>query len=193
MATVALLLAGSVFGAGCGSNPQSPGATAKLAEPAIPADIQSAASSLLGSETSVLLFGDLAKNGKREFLAANVVPKTPKTTTVGTIVTRAVIAEEDGGKWTEVLRCDEHLKNPNGFLGLTPLQPVNGWRVQYEQPPGKALTVYFTPLQVNGDAHVLPIAVRYNPAIKRYQSLDRNYEQFLRESVSLDIARSSLR
>src|SRR5256886_13649428 len=44
-----------------------------------------------------LVFGDLAKNGKQEFLAANVVPKTPTNNLPGTIVTRVVVAENTDG------------------------------------------------------------------------------------------------
>lgn len=183
--------------AGCGAQELAPATTAqaeaKPAEPAVPEDVQGAAQALLGSETQVLVFGDLAKTGKQQFLAANVVPKTPTNNAPGTIVTRAVIAQNIDGKWMELLRCDEYLKNEKGFLGLTPLSGVNGWRVQYEQDPEKGLQVYFTPLKANGSAHVLPIGVRWNPATKRYQSLDRTYEHFLLEASSLENARSMLR
>ena len=180
---------------GCGTDATKPEAKAeaKPAAPAVPDEIQSAAESLLGKETQVLLFGDLAKNGKQEFLAANVVPKTPTNNLPGTIVTRAVVAEKDDGKWSEVLRCDEHLKNQKGFLGLTPLTSVTGWRLQYEQSADKGLALYFTPLKGVTDSHVLPIGVRWNPETKRYQSLDRTYEHFLLESPSIDTARSTLR
>jgi len=180
---------------GCGAEAPKPApqAETKPAEPAIPEEIQAAAKALLGSEAQVLVFGDLAKNGKQQFLAANVVPKTPTNNLPGTIVTRAVVAENDDGKWVEVLRCDEHLKNPKGYLGLTPLVPVTGWRLQYEQSPEKGLQLYFTPLKGTTDSHVLPIGVRWNPATKRYQSLDRTYEHFLLESPSLQDARSILR
>jgi hypothetical protein len=151
----------------------------------VPEDIQSAAQSLLGVETQVLLFGDLAKTGKQQFLAANVVPKTPKNNLPGTIVTRAVIAENQDGQWGEIFRGDEYLKNAHGYLGLTPLSQVTGWRVQYEQDPVTGLQLYFTPLSGTGDAHVIPIGVRWNPATKRYQSLDRTYEHFLLEAPSL--------
>jgi len=193
-------LAAAVFGslgAGCGTEaPKStsePAAQAKPAEPAIPDDIQDAAKHLLGSDAQVLLVGDLAKNGKRQFLAANVVPKTPKNNMPGTVVTRAVVAQDDDGKWTELLRVDEHLKNQKGYLGLTPLDSINGWRLQYEQNSEKGLQLYFTPLKVNGDTHVLPVGVRWNPATKRYQSLDASYEHFLKESTSLQDVRSTLR
>lgn len=188
-------LALAIFLGGCGADAPKPAAQAdtKPAVPAIPEEIQSAAQSLLGSEAQVLLFGDLAKNGKQEFLAANVVPKTPTNNLPGTIVTRAVVVENNEGKWAEVLRCDEHLKNQKGFLGLTPLTSVTGWRLQYEQSEDKGLALYFTPLKGVTDLHVLPIGVRWNPATKRYQSLDRTYEHFLLESPSLEAPRSTVR
>jgi hypothetical protein len=185
----------AVFLGGCGADAPSPApaAEAKPAEPAVPEDMQAAAKAMLGSDSQVLAFGDLAKNGKQEFLAANVVPKTPTNNLPGTIVTRVVVAEENDGKWAELLRCDEHLKNQKGYLGLTPLVPVTGWRLQYEQNTDKGLQLYFTPLKGAVDSHVLPIGVRWNPATKRYQSLDRTYEHFLLESPSLQDVRSTLR
>ena len=185
----------AILVAGCGQEP-TPNPTAEQAKPAAPAvpeEIQAAAQTLLGKETQVLVFGDLAKTGKQQFLAANVVPKTPKNDAPGTIVTRAVIAENSDGKWAEVLRCDEHLKNPRGYLALTPISGVNGWRVQYEQDPVKGIQLYFTPLKIAGETHVLPIGIGWNPATKRYQSLDRTYEHFLLESSALETPRSRLR
>jgi hypothetical protein len=184
---------------GCGSDaptskPDPAAAAPKPAEPAVPDEMQAGASSLLGTETQVLVFGDLAKNGKQQFLAANVIPKTPKNNLPGTIVTRAIIAENQDGQWAEIFRCDEHLKNSKGYLGLTPLASVTGWRLQFEQDPTKGLTLYLTPLKGTDDPHVLPIGVRYNPATKRYQSLDRAYEHFLLESpVMSGTPRSTLR
>lgn len=184
---------------GCGQESPTPkqvtpAAEATPAPPAIPEDIQNAANGLLGTETQVLLVGDLAKTGDQQFLAANVVPKTPKNNDPGTVVTRLVVAENKDGKWSEILRCDEHLKNSKGYLGLTPLNPITGWRLQYEQDPQKGLQLYLTPIKGTGDAHVLPIGVRWNPKTKRYQSLDRTYENFLLESPTLNgTARSTLR
>jgi hypothetical protein len=197
---VALMAMGfGSLGVGCGTeapkptSTSEPAAQAKPAEPVIPEDIQDAAKHFLGSDAQVLLVGDLAKNGKRQFLAANVVPKTPKNNIPGTVVTRAIVAQDDDGKWTELLRVDEHLKNPKGYLGGTPLDSINGWRLQYEQNPEKGLQLYFTPLKVNGDTHVLPVGVRWNPATNRYQSMDASYEHFLKESTSLQNMRSTLR
>ena len=180
---------------GCGTEAPKPTAQAdtKPTEPAVPEEVDLAAKAMLGSGTQVLLFGDLAKNGKQEVLAANVVPKTPTNNLPGTIVTRAVVAENTDGKWEEVLRCDEHLKNQKGFLALTPLTAVTGWRLQFEVNDQKGLQLYFTPLKGALDTHILPIGVRFNPETKRYQSLDRNYEHFLLESPSLQAPRSNLR
>jgi hypothetical protein len=191
----AMLVSLVALAGGCGSDAPKPAAQVetKPAEPVIPEEIQAAAKTLLGSESQVLAFGDLAKNGKQAFLAANVVPKTPTNNLPGTIVTRAVVAENTDGKWAEVLRCDEHLKNQRGFLALTPLSQVTGWRVQFEQSDMKGLELYFTPIKGTIDSHVLPIGVRWNPATKRYQSLDRNYEHFLLEAAALEDARSVLR
>lgn len=185
-----------IVSAGCDTAPpakQEEPASAKPAEPAVPADIQAAADATLGSEAKVLVYGDLAKTGKQQVLVANVVPKTPKENITGTIITRAVIAENDNGKWSEVFRCDEHLKNAKGYLGMTPLEPVTGWRIQYEQDEVRGLILYLTPVTGIDDKHVLPIGVRWNPKVKRYQSLDRNYEQFLSEAPSLTTTRSQLK
>ena len=190
---LALGFAAACLFAGCAdSTPEKPAAQEKPAL-TVPDDVQSAADSLLGKETTVLLFGDLAKTGKQELLAANVVPKSTKNNLPGTIVTRAVVAENDKGQWTEILRCDEHLKNSKGFLPGTPIGGVTGWRLAYEQDPEKGLALYFTPLKGAVDTHTLPIGIRWNPDTKRYQSLDRSYEHFLNEAASLSTAHSNLR
>ena len=165
-----------VLAAGCGQEPPTQSAqqeTAKPAEPAVPQEIQDAADSLLGSDTQVLLFGDLAKNGENQFLAANILPKTPKNQIPGTIVTRAAIAEKEGDNWKEIFSCDEHLKNQEGYLGMTPLEPITGWRLQYEQDPKKGLLLFFTPVKGNEDVQEKPIGEAWNQETKRYQTHHR--------------------
>jgi hypothetical protein len=188
-----LMLSTVLYGCGTDASKPTPQTEAKPAVPAVPEEITAAARKLLGSETQVLLFGDLAKNGKQQFLAANVVPKTPTNNLPGTIITRAVVVENTDGKWSEIFRCDEHLKNTNGFLGGSPFASVTGWRLQYEQSDMKGLELYITPLKGTGDSHPFPIGVRWNPETKRYQSLDRNYEHFLLEASTLENPRSRLR
>jgi hypothetical protein len=182
--------------AGCGQDNPLPkaAAEAKPAELSVSEEVQSAADALLGKDTTVMVVGDLAKNGKQEFLAANVVPKTPKNNNIpGTVVTRAVVAENQDGKWMEIFRCDEYLKNAKGYLPGTPLSGITGWRLAYDQDPEKGMALYFTPLKGTTETHQLPIGIRWNPATKRYQSLDRSYEHFFMEAPSLQNARSSLR
>jgi len=190
-----LVVLGGLLLASCGSEAPKPAPEAekKPAEPAIPEDVQNAADTLLGSGTQVLLNGDLAKNGTQQMLAANVVPNTPKSTVAGTVVTRAVIAEQENGKWTELFRADEYLKNQKGYLALTPLQAVTGWKLQYENSPEKGMSLYFTPIAKGVAEKTLPIAVRWNPATKRYQSMDMSYQHFLNESPSIGSPRSALR
>ena len=80
---ILLSIATLILLSGCGITPapksEEP-VVSKPAEPAIPADIQSAADATLGAEAKVLVYGDLAKNGRQQVLVANVVPKTPGTT-----------------------------------------------------------------------------------------------------------------
>lgn len=193
---LALLSAALVSSCGSGApeRPAAPQAETKPAAPAIPPEIEAVGREFLGSEATVLAFGDLAKTGSQQVLAANVVPRTPANASLpGPIIARATIAENVGGTWKEIFRCDEHLKNSKGYLGRTPLGSVTGWRIQFEQDPQKGLQLYFTPLGQGPGSHVLPIGVRWNPAVKRYQSLDPSYEHFFNESASLDTPRSSLR
>jgi hypothetical protein len=176
------------------ATPASPGAPPSApAAPAVPDDIQKAAETALGSETEVLLYGDLAKNGSRQILAVNRMKGTPQAAMPGTVITRGVVLENIGGTWKEILRCDEHLENPKGFLGNIPLAPVNGWRVQYEQDNDKGLLLYFTPAANPKGARALPVEVRWNAKVKRYQSMDRNFENFLYELPALETPESQVR
>jgi hypothetical protein len=176
------------------ATPALPGAAPSTpAAPAVPDDVQKAAETALGSETEVLLFGDLAKNGSRQILAVNRAKSTPQMTLPGTVITRGVILQNVGGTWKEILRCDEHLENPKGFLGNIPLAPVNGWRLQYEQDDAKGLLLYFTPAADPKGARMLPVEVRWNTKVKRYQSMDRNFENFLYELPALETPESQVR
>jgi hypothetical protein len=185
--------------AACGGTSPSapqPGATASPASsagPAVPDEIQKAAEQSLGSETDVLLFGDLSKDGQRQVLAVNKVKALPPGVARGNAITRAVILEKDGNTWKEVLRCDEHLENPKGFLGGTPLAAVNGWRMQAEQDPEKGLLLYFTPLAAPKGGYAVPVEVRWNSKVKRYQSMNRSFQNFLNELPALETPESQVR
>ena len=167
--------------------PAQPAEAAKPAAPAIPPDIEQVAENALGSEAEVLVYGDLALTGKQQILVINRLKKTPDNKAPGTILTRATIVEDDGGTWKQVFLCDEHLKNTKGFLGATPLAPVPAWRLQFEQHEDKGLVMYFTPLDKPAGGYQQTIGIRWNPKVKRYQSLDRNFDQFLGEAPELEI------
>jgi hypothetical protein len=202
MKTIALIAvtAAALTIPSCGSSPPAPAPAKSEAvaptppAPAIPADVQKAAELALGSETEVLAFGDLSKTGPQQVLAVNRLKAPPQGVAPGTLVTRAVIIENDGGTWKQIFLCDEHLKNAKGFLGGSPLAPVNGWRLQYEQHE-KGLEMYFTPIaSPKGEGgHVLPVGIRWNPKVKRYQSLDRSFENFLGELPTLETPESQIR
>jgi hypothetical protein len=199
MKKIALIAAVCTMAAACMSCSGSTSAPAKKeaaaaapAAPAIPPDIQAAADAALGADTEVLVFGDLAKNGHQQILAVNRVKSTPETAIAGIAAMRVAVIENEGSTWKEIFRCDGHLKNAHGFMGGTPLSPVGGWRLQYEQNPQKGLQMYFTPIAKPVGGYIQTIGVRWNPQVKRYQSLDRNYDQFLGEVPALDTPQSQL-
>lgn len=201
MKTIALIAATTIAALVCASCSNSTSSTPSVktetaakapAAPAIPAEIQTAADAALGTDTDVLVFGDLAKNGHQQILAVNRVKASERTAIAGIAAMRLAVLENDGGTWKEIFRCDEHLKNTHGFMGGTPLSPVNGWRLQYEQNAEKGLQMYFTPIAKPAGGYIQTIGVRWNPQVKRYQSLDRNYEQFLGEVPALDTPQSQL-
>ncbi len=183
-------MAGLLLLAGCAETkapvPQAQAQPAKPAAPAIPEDVEAAAIAVLGSDAEVLLFGDLAKTGSQQVLIINRIKKLPDATPPGTYLTRLSLLEKNGDKWNEVLHGDEHLKNGKGFLAATPLAPVNGWRLQTEQSEKLGLMLYFTPMQRPAGGNMMTIGVRWNPAVKRYQSMDRTFTQFLGETPMLE-------
>jgi hypothetical protein len=205
LSLITMMAAIAITAAACGNTPQSASkpetastpasasAPAATASPAVPDDIQKAAEKSLGAETDVLLFGDLSMNGQQQALAVNKVKALPPGMTRGNAIVRAVILEKDGNTWKEILRCDEHLENPKGFLGGTPLAPVNGWRMQSEQDATKGLLLYFTPLTAPKGGYAVPVEVRWNPKAKRYQSMDRTFENFLGELPALETPESQVR
>ncbi len=176
-----------------GPTPASKPAAAQPQAPAVPAELQQVAEGVLGSESEVLAFGDLARTGRQQILVINRLKTTPQGMAPGILLTRAVLVENDGGAWKEVFRCDEHLKNTHGFLAATPLASVTGWRLQYEQHADKGLVMYFTPLAQPTGGYIQTIGVRWNPEAKRYQSLDRTFEHFLGETPALEQPEMRLR
>lgn len=180
--------------AACGESPTKPAAEVQApAAPTAPPEVEAVASSVLGREAEALLWGDLARTGDAQVLVVNRLKTTPKGSAPGILISRLALAGKVGGRWTELLRCDEYLKNPNGYLGGQPLSPVTGWRLQYEQDSEKGLSLYFTPVEQPRGGYIQTIGARWNPKAKRYQSLDRNFEKFLSEVPSLGTVESQLK
>jgi hypothetical protein len=184
---LACLLCAVLAAASCdnGEHPTSQ-QTAQPTAPAYPQEVDQVAQKLFGSDTDVIAYGDLAKSGSEQALIVNKVKITPETMAPGLLVTRAAIIEKEGKSWNEVLLVDEHLKNPKGFLGGQPISPVDGWRVQKESDPKNGLELYFTPLQKPAGGYTETYEIRWNPKVKRYETLDRNFENFLGELPSLE-------
>jgi len=116
-------------------------------------------------------------------------------------VTRAAILERNGGKWSQVLLCDEHLKNPRGYLGAGTSASAGGWKLEYRQDPQAGLVLKFTPapISITGSAQALletkcpAFEVRWNKIAKRYQAFDQSHERYLSELPSLEPTESILK
>ncbi len=172
--------------------------------PAVP-ETQQVAEAVLGKQAEVLADGDLARNGLEQMLIVNRFEKAPPEnrrpgSSPAMFVTRAVIVEKDADKWAEVLRCDEHLKNPRGYLGGSPAAPVTGWRLEFKPDTDQGLELRFTPAgsteemsSKSGLGGSRTIAIRWNTNAKRYQSLDQSHRGYLGEVPALETPHSILR
>jgi hypothetical protein len=180
----------------CGSQPASnstsspaPGSAAPAATPAapqVPQDLQDAAIAIFGNEAEILVHGDLVHNGRDQMLVINRLHKPGQGVVAGTLLTRLTVIENDDGKWKQILLCDEHLKNPEGFLGGAPIQDVSVWRLQYEQNPDKGLLLFFTPYSQKPADNPVTTEVAWNPKVKRYQAMDRTFTHFQGENPMLE-------
>jgi hypothetical protein len=162
------------------------------------------ADATLGKQSEILARGDLAQNGREELLVVNRVSKNAEGAGDGNsspiLITRAAILENDDGQWSEVLRCDEHLKNPSGYLGGAPSARVSGWLLNYIQDPARGFEMTFTPAEgaasnqtLNGRSVGTPLHVRWNKAANRYESLDPSQKRFLTELPALEAEPSYLK
>jgi len=201
---VALLLAG------CQSAQQPAPADVKAAteHSDVADEARGVAEAALGKQAEILARGNLALNGQEQLLVVNRVSKQAASGGGGAnsspvFVARAAILEQDGGKWSEVLLCDEHLKNPNGYLGGSPARRVTGWRLEYTQDAKDGLEMKFTPAErfsavdantdKSSEQKVPAFDVRWNRIAKRYQSFDQSHERYLSEVPSLETPQSTLR
>ena len=188
-----------IFLGGC--NPAQPASSAvdranRDAPPEV-SEARTVAEAALGKQAEVLAHGDLARDGFEQVLAVNREVQPPGTKAMAArpaaiAIVRAAILEKRDGKWAEVLRCDERLKNPSGYLAGSPAERVSGWRLEYHPDAGQGLEMNFTPAGV-GDSAGQSILVRWNTRVKRYQSLEASHKRFLNELPTLETPSSFLK
>jgi hypothetical protein len=187
-----LWLCALLLGAAAGCNAPDPldgvhveSSRAKLA---VPPAIAAVAAAALGPDARVIFFGDLARNGRQQVLAASGTAASSNIQR-GVGFTRAAVLEQVGTKWVEVLRCDEYLKNPSGYLIGTPREPVTSWRLEFGANSGDyRQDLLFTPREPSGASSrtMSTVSVRWNPSANRYQSVDPESGHFLAEVSSLE-------
>jgi hypothetical protein len=153
----------------------------------------------LGKQAEVLAHGDLARNGLEQILVVNrnsspSADRAGAAKREGVPISRAAILQQKNGRWSEVLRCDEYLKNPNGYLAGTPGARVNGWRLQYAPDTKQGLELKFTPIDSSaGDPAGQTVVVKWNRGANRYQSMDRSQARYLNEVPTLETPQSILK
>lgn len=196
--------------AGCQSaQPPTPADVRAAAEAARAADeARGVAEASLGKQAEILAQGDLALNGREQLLVANrfsagVQATNGDATPSPIFVTRAAVLEKNDGKWSQILLCDEHLKNPNGYLGGSPRTRVTGWRLQYNRDTKEGLEMSFAPAEQTDAANAnagqsseqkhSTFDVRWNKSAKRYQGFDPSHERYLSEAPSLETPESILK
>jgi hypothetical protein len=198
---------GALLLAGCRPTQQAaPAESAAAARSAEAADeVRGVAETSLGKQAEILAQGNLALNGREQVLVVNRVAGSAARSAMGSAIflTRAAILQRDGGKWSEVLLCDEFLKNPYGYLGRSPAGRVTGWRLEFRQDAKEGLELKFTPAEpidasnANADKsskeEYPTFDVRWNKNEKRYQAYDQSHERYLSEIPSLETPQSTLR
>ena len=196
--------------AGCHSAQQAApdGVTAAPQRANAADEARGVAEASLGKQAEVLTRGNLAVNGREQVLAVNRVSmgaasSAAEATASPIFVTRAAILEKNDGKWSQVLLCDEHLKNPDGYLGGSPAERITGWRLEYRQDANDGLEMKFTPAdkydaalanaEQSSGQNFPTFVVRWNKSAERYQTYDQSHERYLSAVPSLETPQSILK
>jgi hypothetical protein len=195
---------------GCQGAPPRPSRadTVAAAQDKLIQEAQAVAEASLGKQSEILAQGDLALNGREQLLVVNRVASADRSyeqsTSVSPVfVRRAAVLEKNDGKWSQILLCDEHLKNTDGYLGGSPKARIEGWQLSFSKSAARGLEISFTParnmaLQNAGadnasDGKQPTFIVRWNKNLKRYQSFDKSHERFLGEVPALEAPESILK
>jgi hypothetical protein len=195
---------------GCQTAPPPPTAADKIAAASdkLAEEAQGVAEASMGKQTEILAQGDLALNGREQLLVVNRVMSTDpvreqRTNASPVLVRRAAVLEKNDGKWSQILLCDEHLKNTNGYLGGLPRTRIAGWQLSFSRNATQGLQMSFTPAAPLGvekagaddapEGRQPTFFVRWNKNLKRYQSFDKSHERYLGEVPALEAPESILK
>jgi hypothetical protein len=211
---MAIFVGATLLTAGCNSANPAAGPTdvTNFDTPTEASETQRMAEAALGRQAEVVAHGDLARNGLEQILVVNRSANSTRdggANSAVVLITRAAILQKSDGKWSEVLRCDDYVKNPYGYLGGSTGERVTGWRLEYapatstemKSDSGRRFELKFTPVtsgESKQDAEAADpagrtLVVRWNSAAKRYQSMDRTHERFLSEDPTLGTPQSILK
>ena len=159
------------------------------------------ADAVLGKQAEILNRGDLAQNGREQLLIINRYNAGPKKGSTA-LITRAVVLEKSEGKWREIFRCDEHLKNPYGYL-VGGSGTTGGWELVVGRDSNSTLEMQFKSLDRFDAAGIRTgerkgvknptFVVRWNTKASRYQAYDRSQKRYLRETTGFDMPESVLK
>jgi hypothetical protein len=195
---------------GCQTAKQQPSDTDKIAaaKDQLAEEARGVAEASLGKQSEILAQGDLALNGREQLLVVNRVastgPENQRNSNASPVLLRrAAVLEKNDGKWSQILLCDEHLKNTNGYLGGLPKARIDGWKLAFSQNAARGLEMSFSPATKveleNPSAEDVPdgtqsaYIVRWNKNLKRYQSFDKSHERYLGEVPALEAPESILK
>lgn len=188
------LLCACAFAMACGGPAGNSGAAPKTAEASTaPDDILDVAHGALGREGEALAWGDLTLDGRKQVLVVNRTGKAEGAPGEEFMFTRMAVVENVSGSWTEVLLCDERLKNEKGYLIGSPSEAIFRWKMSFVKDPVKGLMLTITPMGNGSDTKGKTLHVRWNPAVSRYQAFDPATDKFTGEVANVEIIQRPLR
>jgi hypothetical protein len=111
----------------------------------------------------------------------------------GLPVNRLEVFRKTGGPWQEVLKIDEQVKNPFGYIGIDYIDPhassiywISFSKTVTNPSDFRIYVVYSTP---NGrpDAGAVPLEIGWNEALRCYEEVAANGSGFVREKSQVPI------
>jgi hypothetical protein len=188
------LLCACAIAIACGSPANNSGGAQKTADASAPPDdIVDVAHGALGREGEALAWGDLSLGGQQQVLAVNRTGKAEGAPGEELFFTRMTVVGNVSGSWTEVLLCDERLKNEKGYLIGSPSVQIFRWKMSFVKDPAKGLILTITPMGEGSDAKGKTLHVRWNSAVSRYQVFDAATDKFTGEVGNVEIIQRPLR